>query len=163
MKKLQVSLLMLALISFIGCAKDGSFAFNKKEIGMMVGSVGGALIGAQLGGGAGQIVTIIGTTLLSGYLGYKVGEYLDEQDLAYLEATSQYSLENNRSGVSSHWTNPDTGHQGNVTPKNTFAQGDTFCRNYTQSVVVEDRVESADGTACRQTDGSWVMVNVEEK
>ena len=80
-------------------------------------------------------------------------------DRAAMGQATQQALETNQSGQSAEWSNPDSGHYGSVTPqpayKNTSGQ---YCREFQQEVVIDGRTESAYGTACRQPDGSWQIV-----
>ena len=48
---------------------------------------------------------------------------------------------------------------GSITPTKTYAnaKGEN-CREYTQKIVVGGKSESAFGTACRRSDGSWEIV-----
>ena len=48
---------------------------------------------------------------------------------------------------------------GTVTPQPAYqtAEG-TYCREYQTTVTVGGQTESAYGTACRQPDGSWRVV-----
>jgi len=47
-----------------------------------------------------------------------------------------------------------------MTPTRTYqtASG-SYCREFTQTIVVGGRTEEGYGTACRQPDGSWQIVN----
>ncbi|HLB07584.1 MAG TPA: RT0821/Lpp0805 family surface protein, partial [Alphaproteobacteria bacterium] len=64
------------------------------------------------------------------------------------------------SGVRNEWYNPDSGNYGRITPQPAYqtATG-AYCREYQSSVVVGGQVQSGYGTACRQPDGNWVVVN----
>jgi surface antigen len=67
----------------------------------------------------------------------------------------QKALESAPAGRPVAWTNPDSGHQGTVTPVRTYQSGDTYCREFQSDVVIGGKNEKAYGTACRQPDGSW--------
>ena len=43
----------------------------------------------------------------------------------------------------------------------TQAQAEEYCREYNKTVSINGRAERAYGTACRQHDGSWEIVNLE--
>ena len=132
---------------------------NKEVVGTLVGAALGGLVGSQIGGGTGNKIAIAGGVLAGGYIGNSIGKKLDCQDLAYHQQTYQDSLENTRTGTATTWRNPDTGHSGTVIPTKTYmAQGDTPCREFTQIIRTGDEVEEVKGTACRQEDGSWRIV-----
>ncbi|MBW2667776.1 MAG: hypothetical protein JRE13_15930, partial [Deltaproteobacteria bacterium] len=68
---------------------------------------------------------------------------------------AQQSFENSRSGSSTSWQNPDSGNSGTITPTRTYQNGDQYCREYQQTIVVGGEPQDAHGTDCRQPDGTW--------
>lgn len=125
-----------------------------------VGAVGGAAAGGLLGAAIGDSpeATAAGV-ILGGLVGAGVGEYLNQRDRRYMSDTTYDALENTRTGNSVAWKNPDTGHSGEVTPTETFqtAQG-VNCREFKQTVMIDGEANTAHGTACRQQDGNWKIV-----
>ena len=121
-----------------------------------MGAAAGGLIGAAAGGGAEGIAAGV---LLGGLAGGAIGDALDQRDRELASQSNQYALEANRAGQPSTWQNPDSGHSGSITPTRTYqtSQGQ-FCREYQQTVVVGGESQDAYGTACRQPDGSWRVV-----
>ena len=76
--------------------------------------------------------------------------------------TVQNALEYNKSNQSSDWVNPDTGNSGGVTPVKTFTNSQGLpCREFTSTIVIGGQQQQGYGTACRQPDGSWQIVNGE--
>lgn len=152
---------MFALVAMLVLSACESDQRGQKEIGgALLGAVVGGLLGSQIGGGKGQMATTAAGTLLGAYLGSQAGQSLDRADRIYAERAAQQGLEANPSGKSSSWSNPDTRHSGSVTPLNTYRSGDGLhCRDYTQIITVEGRSETARGTACREEDGTWRVVN----
>jgi surface antigen len=147
-KRVVASLAALALVVG-GCANAGPKATG----GAALGAAGGGLIAAAAGGGA---AGIIGGVLLGGLLGGAVGDALDQRDRQLAAATAQRSFESGRTGQTSTWKNPDTGHSGTITPTETYQNSSgQYCREYQQTVNVGGKQEKAYGTACRQPDGSW--------
>ena len=90
----------------------------------------------------------------------ELGRALDDLDRLKAKQAQRDSLENNKDGVSSTWTNPNTGNSGKITPKRTeqIASGE-FCREYEHEINVADKMETVKGTACRQPDGTWRVIN----
>lgn len=162
MKNLFSILTITALLVVSACSQDGGKdgGIKKSDIGAVGGAVGGAWLGSNLGKGKGNIAAIAAGTLLGAYLGNEVGASLDKADMAYYDKTSQYALEENKTGQVATWTNPDSGNSGSITPTRTYQLADnSYCREYTQTIIVGgDPVESY-GTACRQPDGSWKIKN----
>ena len=77
------------------------------------------------------------------------------------QATSfQNALEYNRSGTATRWRNPDTAGTGATVPVRTFQVADgRYCREFQQTIIIDGRQERGYGTACRQPDGHWQIVN----
>lgn len=150
----------IALVSILALSACESGRGPKETGGALVGAVVGGLLGSKIGGGTGQLATTAAGTLLGAYLGSQAGQSLDRADRVYAHQAAQQGLESKRSGTSSKWVNPDTGHAGAVTPMNTYRSADGLhCRDYEQTITVGGRTERAWGTACREPDGTWRIVN----
>lgn len=153
-----VSILVLAL-ALTSCESVGQGISNnpKTTMGGMLGAAGGGLIAAAAGGGT---AGIIGGALLGGLVGGAIGNHLDQKDKELAAQNAQRAFENARTGQSSAWRNPDSGHSGNITPTRTY-QDNTgqYCREYQQQVTIGGEIHESYGTACRQPDGSWKTVN----
>lgn len=133
---------------------------TKQTIGTLLGAAGGAVAGAQFGKGRGQLVGVAVGTVLGGLIGSEIGKSLDRADRLAMERSTQSALETGRSGETVTWRNPDTGHAGTVTPQPAYkTQSDEYCREYQQTVTIGGKTETAYGTACRQPDGSWKLVD----
>lgn len=132
---------------------------NKQDLGTIAGAIGGGVIGSNIGGGKGKTTAIIAGSLLGAALGNSIGQSLDRADMMMYHDTSQRALETAQPGQTLPWKNPESGNYGTVTPKSYYqtASGD-YCREYTQTIVVGGRKEEGVGTACRQPDGSWKIV-----
>jgi len=150
-----VAIAMLLLVPLTGCQ---TMSDNPKTtIGGLGGAATGGLIAAAAGGGgAGIAAGVIGGALLGGL----IGNMLDQRDKEMQTKAASQALESAPAGKPVAWQNPDSGHSGTVTPTRTYqtAQG-TYCREYTQTVTIDGKKENSYGTACRQPDGSWKIVN----
>jgi len=145
----------VVLLLFLGTACET--AGPKTAIGGATGAAAGGLIGAAAGGGAAGIV---GGVLLGGLLGGAIGNALDQRDRELAAQAAQNSFENSRTGTQSTWRNPDSGHSGSITPTRTYESSTgQYCREYQQTVTVGGETQQAYGTACRQPDGTWQIVN----
>lgn len=133
---------------------------NKETIGTVAGAILGGLLGSQVGKGSGKKAATIVGAVAGGYVGNRYGESLDCQDQQYHSQTAHEALEYQPSGRPASWNNPDSGHSGSITPTRTW-QRDTgqYCRDYTQSIVIDGKAEEAKGTACREDDGTWRIVS----
>jgi|CXWL01.1.fsa_nt_gi surface antigen len=140
-----------------GVMQGGSV--NKQDIGTIAGAIGGGVIGHNIGGGAGQTVATIAGTLLGGAIGNSIGGSLDSADMAAYNNTSRHALEDARPGQTLPWKNPESGNYGSITPSNTYQNASgQYCREYTQTIVVAGKKQSGHGTACRESDGTWKIV-----
>ena len=142
---------ILVFTTFISCKSP------KTTLGGVGGATAGGLIGYAAGGGT---VGVIGGALAGGLLGGAIGNHLDQRDREAAAKAAQHSLETAPSGKATEWKNPDSGNHGSITPTRTYqtASGQ-YCREYQQKVVVGGQEQEAYGTACRQSDGSWKIVN----
>ncbi|MEO6697445.1 MAG: RT0821/Lpp0805 family surface protein [Gammaproteobacteria bacterium] len=144
------------IIPLAGCETTSGGGYSKQQTGTVVGGVLGGVLGSTVGGGKGKVAATIAGALIGGLIGGSVGSSLDRAD----EMKAQQVLERNRVNQASTWRNPDTGNDVTVTPTRTYNRpsGQT-CREYTTSVVIQGKRETAHGNACRQSDGSWQIVN----
>lgn len=145
-----------ALFLVAACAQEPG---QKEGLGTVLGGVAGGVAGAQLGKGTGRSVAIGIGAVLGALAGGEVGRSLDKADKLAMSRTTQRALETQPSGTTTTWRNPDSGNSGTVTPRPAVqrASGE-YCREFQQTVTVGGKTEEAYGTACRQPDGSWKIV-----
>ncbi len=142
-------------LSLAACAEGG----QKEGIGTILGGVGGAVVGSQFGGGRGQLVGVALGTLAGAFLGREVGKSLDKADQAHMQR-AETAAQTAPVGQRISWSNPDSGNSGSVTPtREGRDQAGNQCREYQTTVTVGGKQEQAYGTACRQQDGSWKVIN----
>ena len=153
MKKLIASLTLLCvcLTACVGPYGPGP----KTQIGAATGAAAGGLLASAAGGGGEGVLAGV---LLGGLLGGIVGNVLDNEDRRYAAHAAQHGLEYAPSGIPSEWHNPDSGHSGSVTPTHTYETAYGYCREFSSEVTIDGWSEEAYGTACRQPDGSWKIV-----
>jgi surface antigen len=145
--------LCLATLACVGPSAPGP----KAQWGAATGAAAGGLLGASAGH---HPEAIVAGVLIGGLLGGALGNALDNADREYAARSAYTALEYQRSGARSEWYNPDTGHAGSLTPTQTYqvASG-SYCREFTQTITVGGRTRHGYGTACRQPDGSWRIVD----
>jgi surface antigen len=157
-KKIAMILAALALL-VSACAPDLG---PKETAGTLLGAGTGALLGSQFGCGRGKLVGVAVGTLAGALIGQGIGRSLDRADRAAMEKNARYGLENSRTGQTTTWVNPDTGISGTFTPERTYqADQGQYCREYNQTVSVAGKRQQVYGTACRQPDGTWALVNAQ--
>ncbi|MEJ2199490.1 MAG: RT0821/Lpp0805 family surface protein [Desulfuromonadaceae bacterium] len=155
MKRIGILWLLVVLL-LAGCAPSMG---PKEGAGTLLGAGSGALLGAQIGDGTGRIVAVAIGTLAGAILGQEIGKSLDRADQLIMQRNAQYALEYTRTNQATTWRNPDSGNYGTITPIETYqtTQGQ-YCREYSQTVTIGGQPQRAYGTACRQPDGSWLIV-----
>ncbi len=158
MTPMKFVLPVILTFSLAACADSN---YGQKQLGgAILGGALGGLAGSQIGSGKGQLAATAIGTLLGAMVGSEAGKSLERSDKLYAARTCQQALEGTRTGQSSQWSNPDTGHSGSVTPTRTYkSTSGRVCRDYQQTVIVGGREQSAFGTACREADGSWRITN----
>lgn len=145
-----------AVFLLAACGPDSG---PKQTLGTIIGGVGGAVLGNEVGKGRGRKVAIAAGTLLGAMLGSRLGRDLDEADRIVAEQTTQGALERGRIGDRSEWKNPDSGNSGWVVPTRTWQEDSgRYCREFQTGITVGGEEQTAYGTACRQPDGSWKIV-----
>jgi len=138
--------ILAASVAFIGCTSEPT----KQDAGMVIGGALGGLLGSTVDGSA-RTTAIIAGTILGAFIGVSIGKSMDDTD----RLKTAQSLETVRTGTTTSWQNPDTGHQYAVTPTRTFEDASGPCREYTMEALIGGQKEEVYGTACRQPDGSW--------
>lgn len=148
--------LTLVVISFCSASLIGCANMSNQDAGMLTGGVAGGLLGSTIGGGNGKLVAIAAGTLAGAFIGSAVGKNMDEND----KMRMNHALEDNAAGVPAYWRNERTGTNYEVIPtKNVTVDGNQYCREYRTIAYIAGKKQQVYGTACRQPDGTWQMVN----
>lgn len=149
----------VALLATSGCVTDsGRQVGPNEQFGTVGGMVAGGLIGNQFGKGKGKTWATIGGVLLGGLAGNSIGKAYDEADRRALQENTHRAMyaPMNQPIV---WDNPNNGNRVVVTPtREGYTSSGQVCREYQQTVIIGGEQQSAYGTACRQSDGSWKIV-----
>jgi len=99
------------------------------------------------------------TLILAGLMTSENGPGITAADQLALERTTQTTLETVPIGNESTWRNPQTGTHGVIAPRRTWQNANgNYCREFTQTYVNEAVTREAIGTACRESDGTWKLV-----
>ncbi|MEE8501219.1 MAG: RT0821/Lpp0805 family surface protein, partial [Kiloniellales bacterium] len=95
---------------------------------------------------------------IGGLVGSEIGRTMDEQDrMRADQAVNQAHTA--PVGETIVWNNPESGNFGAVTPvRDGTSTNGLYCREFQQTITVSGSTETAYGTACREPDGTWRIV-----
>lgn len=127
---------------------------NRETLGALLGGGVGAAAGSKIGSGSGKTAAIIGGTIIGFLVGGSIGRAMDEVD----QNCVGQILEHAPDGSDITWVGADQGHY-QVQPLRTYQSNGTYCREYTATAMIGGRDQQTYGTACRQPDGSWKLMN----
>ncbi|MCA3244640.1 MAG: glycine zipper 2TM domain-containing protein [Alphaproteobacteria bacterium] len=150
--------LMMPALS--ACTQTGNGGgIDSNAVGTVLGGVAGGFLGSQFGEGSGKVVASVAGAMLGAWAGSKIVQGMNAQDRGYYESASTRAA-TAPVGQQITWYNPQTGNQGTITPTREGRTGDgAACREYQQTVTIGGKTERAYGTACKQADGSWKIIN----
>jgi surface antigen len=151
----------IAAVGLLGTALAACSADSgPREVGgTLVGAGTGAVLGNLIGGAAGNRAagTIAGAAL-GGLIGNRIGAAMDDEDKRRAYAAQVQALDGGPSGAPVAWRNPDSGRYGSVVPGPAYAANGRNCRQYTHTIYIDGRPQTARGAACRMPDGTWEPV-----
>lgn len=142
-----------------GCASD-PYGGPRQESGAFGGALAGGALGALLGGrGTGNRVAgaVVGAAA-GGILGSAIGASLDERDRQRAYDAEMQALESGQPGAPVGWRGQYRGSYGTIVPGPYYETRGQRCREYTHTIYLDGRPQTARGTACRNPDGSWTPV-----
>ncbi|MEM1045178.1 MAG: RT0821/Lpp0805 family surface protein [Pseudomonadota bacterium] len=124
-------------------------------LALLVGCAGtenraGAPTGASTVASAGT-----SSALIPGLAENTVGARLDAEDRRALAEAERRALNDAGPNRPVPWTNPRSGHFGQVLAGPSYFVNDRNCRDYAHTITVDGEAETLRGTACRDADGGW--------
>ena len=125
---------------------------NREVIGTVLGGAVGAVVGSKVGKGDERVVTTVGGAVIGAVVGGAVGKSMDDADQACAAQAMEYASFKQ----SVRWQNA-RGTNFTMTPVGLVpaAGRGVECRHYSMLSESGGMKEAAQGTACRQRDGSW--------
>jgi surface antigen len=149
-RKVAASALALSLV-VAGCSGDPGPRTGE-------GIAFGALTGGLLGALTGRPGNAVAGAVVGGLVGGMIGNALDEEDRRMAYAAELEALESEGPGVPHSWR----GRRGYGTivvgPPYAYASYQR-CREYTHTIYIDGRPQTARGIACRNPDGSWTPLS----
>jgi surface antigen len=110
------------------------------------------------GNGSSQLVATAMGVFIGALIGSEIGRYMDDVDRL---SASQANVQAQSAPVGTRitWNNPSSTNYGSITPtREGYSESGRYCREFYQTVSIGNRTEEAYGTACRQPDGAWKIV-----
>jgi surface antigen len=146
-------------LALAACANDPSVGPNQGA-GAGFGALTGALVGSTLGTNTGsRVAGAIAGAAVGGILGGAVGASLDEQDKQRAYAAQMQAVQYGDPGAPVSWHGADSGRYGTIVPGPAYQSNGTTCREYSHTIYIDRKPQTARGTACRNPDGSWTPVS----
>ncbi|MBI3440872.1 MAG: glycine zipper 2TM domain-containing protein [Proteobacteria bacterium] len=154
-RKISACVIVLSL-TVSGCVTD-DWGTNQ-TVGTGVGAVTGGLVGSMVGSGSGRLWAVGAGVLLGALAGSSIGQSLDKADRLAMREARDESL-SAPVGEKISWKNPDSGHSGTyiATREGADSKG-RQCRQYKQTIMIDNKQQKGYGTACQQADGTWKIV-----
>jgi surface antigen len=124
--------------------------------GTLVGAGAGPPIGNGIGGVVGdRAAGTVGGAAIGAMIGNRIGAGLDDEDKRRAYAAQLQALDSGPPGAPVAWRNPDSGRYGSVVPGPKYQREGVDCRQYTHTIYIDGKPQTARGAACRNPDGSW--------
>ena len=159
MRSSTIATALCASALIAGCASDGTFGDNGK-------TVGGATLGALLGGVAGAATTHgnAGATIVGALAGGLIGGAIGAQSTSATAACAtrhsprrwSRAVMSCASGATRRPAIPARSSRSADTPKTANAQ---VCRDFNESYTKDGTTRTEQSRACRDTDGKWKVVH----
>lgn len=133
---------------------------RRSEVGTMVGAVvggaAGGFAGSHIGKGKGRLAATAGGAVLGVLIGGAIGHAMDEVDQACIGQVLEHAPDGRRIT----WSAPRSGTGYSVVPVKSYqSAAGAYCREYQTMATVGGDLQQVYGTACRQPDGQWKLMN----
>jgi surface antigen len=145
--KIRLTLVAGLLAGVAGCSTTGP---NQGTGGLSV---------LTPGGGGGKVASNIIAAMGGGLVGGSVGAGLSEREKRRALEAEYKALEHTASGQAVSWKGDQPAHYGEVVAAQPYRVGSQDCRQYAHTVYAGGAGSTARGTACRNADGSWTLLN----
>jgi surface antigen len=148
-------IIILTALAFVlaGCAADPG---PKTGAGVATGALAGGLIGASTGRGPGAAIA---GAVIGGIVGGTIGNALDAEDRRRAYMAEMQALEYGGPGSPVGWRG-EHGAYGTIIAGPPYPQGGyERCREYSHTIYIQGRPQTARGVACRNPDGSWTPIS----
>lgn len=127
------------------------------EVARVTGPIGGAVTGSEISAGDQDDVAF--GVLLGRVNDLEPAYILDGRDYRLMVKLALSILNHGADGKNRTWRNRHTQHHGSFTAHSTWRTAEGVeCRRFTNTIYVGQSESRANGTACRQRDGTWAVM-----
>jgi surface antigen len=142
MKRKMPTLVLASAVALSGCntMSQQSSLFSKENIGTVLGTGVGILVGSQVGGGDGRRLAMLAGAIAGGMIGKHIGASLDERDRQALAMETQKALLTAQDGESQHWQSGHSGAKATITPVSTTTRTQSTGLRRTAKVINVDEL-----------------------
>ncbi len=127
---------------------------GSEVLGGALGAIIGGLLGSKVGEGKGKLAATAIGVLVGALAGSAISKNMDQADNDCISKT----LDSAPDKQAVAWRNPDAGADYRVTPLRTYRMAGNQCREFITKAVIGGRTQQEHGTTCRQSNGSWKLV-----
>jgi surface antigen len=127
---------------------------SSEVVGGVIGGAVGGVAGSQIGKGKGKTAATIGGAIVGVLVGASIGRAMDDVDQNCVGRILEHAPDRQRI----NWSG-DRAEEYTVTPLRTFQTEGMYCREYQTAATVGGKTQHVYGTACRQPDGAWKIVD----
>lgn len=145
MSKTFFAVILISVLTLSGCARYTANGGSQQLVA-----------DAELSSASTQVA--ISATDITGFIDSAVTAQLSEKEQAEAASAQYYALQFGRPGAPRRWQG-DKGASGRVSVGPYVRVNTLDCRDFSHLVTVETAIYEQKGTACRETDGSWTVVD----
>ena len=154
----SITVIVLIGAGLAACA--GNPDSPKENTGTLVGGLTGALIGSQIGGSTrSRVAAAVAGGVIGAMVGNRIGAAMDDEDKQRAYAAQIEALDDGPPGAPVAWRNPDSGRYGSIVPGPQYHSQGLKCRQFTHTIYIDGKPQTARGAACRNPDGTWSPVS----
>jgi surface antigen len=157
--RFNAALVLAAALALGGCEITGAGGGLGESTGTLAGAFSSAPNGSVVGRGNSGAAAAATNAALGGLIGNKLGASLNDDDRRLAYEAQIDALERGSPGAPVPWRNPASGRHGNIVPGPAYEQKGVKCRGFSHTVTINGELETARGTACLGTDGTWTAVS----
>jgi surface antigen len=148
---------ILAIV-MVACLATGCANMTRQESGNVIGALLGGALAYELSKDSSNKGIWVATGIIGGALAGGHYAVLTKPSQKMNATNMRTTLESIPDNAQTQWVNPNTNESGTMTVIRT--NNTTFgpCREFTQTIYVGGEAVQGYGTACRQADGSWKII-----